>query len=194
MRSDIIHVSSTGKGFKEALAQAEAVAAYKSLDRKEGIQLRLLTEEMMGVMQAITGDRKADFWIEDTDGDFELHLKTVTNVNSEMREQLLATSSTGKNMAAKGFMGKIRELFEKALEPVSAAGVSYYTEGWMYGDPDGFMPDMWSFSRYIDTVDEAQVPKEEWDELERSIVKNIADDVQISISDNTVEMIIKKKF
>ena len=56
------------------------------------------------------------------------------------------------------------------------------------------MPDMWSFSRYIDTVDEAQVPKEEWDELERSIVKNIADDVQISISDNTVEMIIKKKF
>jgi hypothetical protein len=37
-------------------------------------------------------------------------------------------------------------------------------------------------------------PREEWDELEKSIVANIADEVQISIRDTTVEMVIFKKF
>lgn len=194
MRSDTIHVSTKGKGYKEALAQAEAVAAYKSLSRKEAIQLRLLTEEMMGMMQAITDEREADFWIEDNNKAFELHLLTVTNVNSEMRKQLLATSTTGKNIAARGFMGKVRELFEMALEPASAYNSGYFQEGWMYSEPDGFAPDMWAFSRYIDTVEVDDVPKEEWDELEKSIVKNIADDIKIGIYENTVEMIITKKF
>ncbi len=53
---------------------------------------------------------------------------------------------------------------------------------------------LWSFIRYKDYLEQSNSPREEWDELEKSIVANIADEVQISIRDTTVEMVIFKKF
>ena len=46
-----------------ALNQAEKVAAYKSLSPKNTLHLRLLTEEMMGMMRSITGETQGKFWI-----------------------------------------------------------------------------------------------------------------------------------
>jgi len=202
MKSDVIHVTSEGTGIDEALRQAEAVAAYKGLPRKSGIQLRLLTEEMMGMLKALTGQREAEFWIEDTKKAFGLHLKTDTLVNSQMRKELLAVSTSGKNVSAKGVMGKIRDMFERALEPVDdrpdSAVASATSYGWNYaGSPvnEGFAgTGVWSFNRYRSALEAGNGPKEDWDELEKSIVANIADEIEIGIKDGTVEMIIYKKF
>ena len=95
-----------------ALEQAEKVAAYKGLKMKDALHLRLLTEEMMGLMRSITGEREGIFWIEDEDGEYRLHLQVRTLLNSEEREQLLAVSSSGKNESAKGIMGRIRDFFD----------------------------------------------------------------------------------
>ena len=95
-----------------ALEQADKVAAYKGLSMKDALHLRLLTEEMMGLMRSITGEREGIFWIEDEDGEYRLHLQVRTLLNSEEREQLLAVSSTGKNESAKGLMGRIRDFFD----------------------------------------------------------------------------------
>ena len=35
--------------------------------------------------------------------------------------------------------------------------------------------------------------REEWDELEKSVVKNVADDVKVYIRNGVVEMVILKK-
>lgn len=198
MKTDVIHVSSDGAGIAQALAQVDAVAAYKSLAGKDALHLRLLTEEMMGMVRALTGECEADFWIEDEDGVYQLHLKTDTAVNTRMREKLLEVSTSGQNKAAKGVMGKLRELYERALEPsghgtdpLLAAGVA---SGGGYVDIGMAAAGVWSFSRYKTALQNGKGPREDWDELEKSIVANVADEIEIGIKDNTVEMVIYKKF
>ena len=201
MKSDVIHVTNEGAGFDEALAQAEAVARFRDLDRKSVLHLRLLTEEMMGMMRALTGEREADFWIDDGEGSFELHLQVKTPMNAEMRKKLLAASSSGENTAAKGVTGKIRDLFERFLEPENGtipgalvSGMVYAYSGADLGTLSVAAAGLWSMNRYKAAVKEGRAPEEDWDELEKSIVANIADDVQIGIAGQNVEMIIFKKF
>ena len=102
MKSDVIHVTNEGEGFDRALLQAEATARFNNLDHRSALHLRLLTEEMMGMMRALTGEREADFWIESEDGTVCLHLCVTTPMNAEMRRKLLAASTSGENSAVKG--------------------------------------------------------------------------------------------
>ena len=62
MKTDTILVSSRGREMETALKQAEKAAAYKGLGTKSALQLRLLTEEMMGLMRSITGETEGAFW------------------------------------------------------------------------------------------------------------------------------------
>ena len=199
MRSDIIHISSEGAGIAEALKQTESVAVYKSLSKKDSIRLLLLTEEMTGMMQALTGEHSADFWIE-ADGDtFCLHLKTETRMNKELRKKLLSASTSGANAAAKGVMGKIKDVFSRILEPVEASIPAEYIAGFeseILPTSEAAviarnMAAVWSFNRYKASVESSGA---QWDELEQSIVANIADEIEIGIADNAVEMVIYKKF
>lgn len=199
MRSDIIHVTNGGEGSKTALSQAELVAAYKGLSRKDTLHLRLLTEEMLGMMQALTGEQEGDFWIEDEDDSCNLHLRVKAAMNTEMRENLLKASTSGENAAVRGVMGKIRDIFERLIEPVEGGLPDEYKGGITYtgadlGNVSTAAAGVWSFKRYKDSVKEGNAPQEQWDELEKSVVAKLADEVKIGIADKTVEMIIYKKF
>lgn len=198
MRSDVIHVTNEGAGIDEALEQTEKVAAFKGLDKKSALHLRLLTEEMMGMMRALTGEREAEFWIDDDEGVFELHLKAETRMTGELRKKLLSASTTGKNETAKGILGKLRELFERAIEPIDEGLPIFYTAGLEHSGADlGALTveaaGMWSLNAYRANVKSGPTPKEEWDELEKSVIANIADEVKIGIADNNVEMTVFKK-
>lgn len=203
MKSDVIHVTSDGAGVAEALKQTEAVAAFKALDKKDSIHLLLITEEMMGMLKALTGEHEADFWIEDEDSTFSLHLKAETEMNSEMRKNLLAASSSGENIAAKGVMGKIRDLFNRMVEPSEGALPEEYSTGWDNNNLPTYeaasvarsmsivATSTWSLNRYK-ALNKAS--EEAWDELEKSIIANIADEIEIGIADKTVEMVVYKSF
>ena len=199
MKTDKISVSSHGARMGAALEQADKVAAYKGLSMKDALHLRLLTEEMMGLMRSITGEREGIFWIEDEDGEYRLHLQVRTLLNSEEREQLLAVSSTGKNESAKGLMGRIRDFFDWG----SDEDLATYTSPLLL--PDAFeytsSPSLdweWSMARYENALSTQieqgdQNVREAWDELEKSVVSHVADEVKVSIRSGTVEMIIYKK-
>ena len=203
MKSDVIHIASDGSGINEALAQTEAVAVFKSLSKQDSIHLLLLAEEMTGMMKALTGEQEADFWIEDDDKAFCLHLKAKTKMNTELRNKLLAASTTGENVAAKGMMGKIKDLFNRLLEPTEAPIPSEYTVGFESANlptaeaaavargMSAAAANVWSLNRYKAALNASG---EAWDELEQSVVANIADEIEIGIGDNCAEMIIYKKF
>ena len=199
MKSDVIHINGETPDIEKALAQAEAVAAFKKLDVKQTLQLRLLAEETMGMMRGLTNEYDADFWIEDEENAFQVHLKTLTVMNTELRKKLISNATTGKNASTKGVMGKIREIFERAIEPLNDTDDNFFSAGLMYASEDpvnfGYTGDaaMWSFNKYRESIQEDEAP-EEWDELERSIVANIADEIRVGIRGNEVEMIIYKKF
>ena len=189
MKSDVITISNDGTGMEEALAQAEKVAQYKELNSRDALHLRLLTEEMLGMMRSITGEREGVFWIEDQENVFRLHLKVETPMNFDKQERLLSASSSGKNEAAKGFMGRIRAFFE----PLDWAGVSVPTNPEIANHVDS-----WSLNSYREMVKEGMEHNQEgaaeaWDELEQSVVSRIADDVKVSIRGRQVEMTILTK-
>lgn len=200
MRSDVIHVTNGGRGFEEALSQAELVARYKGLPNKSALHLRLLAEEMLGMMNALTGEREADFWIDDEDGVFTLHLQAETEMNAKLRKNLLAVSTSGVNAAAKGVTGKVRDLFERMLEPGDmslgadvAAGLCCSGFDPEFGSYMFTVDDYWSLEKYRAAARDGRTPKENWDELEKSVVGRLADDVQVGIRGSKVEMAIIKK-
>ena len=180
-----------------ALEQVEKVAAYKGLSPKNTLHLRLLTEEMMGMMRSITGEPEGEFWIEDHNGIYELHRRVAARMNFEKREQLLSVSASGKNEAACGLMGRIREFFDWGCDE-EYDGLS------MALMPDAFEHSTspvldweWSMRRYENVVSaklgKDEAAREAWDELEKSVVKNVADDVKVFIRGGFVEMTILKK-
>ena len=198
MKSDVIHVTNDGVGVKEARVQAERVSAFLGLGKKDALHLALLTEELMGMMLALTGQQEADFWIESEQNNVSLHLKAETSMNTEMRQKLLAASSTGKNVAVKGVMGKIKDIFQRLLEPVddNVLPTAAFAQG-SSANPNAFASlgiCLWSLKQYKSTLKTGVGANKDWDELEKSIVSKLADEVQIGIIDEMVEMIIYKSF
>lgn len=209
MKSDIIQIDNQGIGFQDALEQTALSARFRALNDRESLRLRLLTEEMLGMLREITGETEARFWVESEGKQFELHLLARPIITGRMREELLSVSSTGRNAAAVGVMGKLRDIFERAYEVTDVGDVSdYYTRGLMLtSGPEGIDPMTfsvnasmvaWSMQKYKTTVaaeketDEAAM--QEWDELEKSIIANLADEVSISIRAREVEMVVYKSF
>ena len=173
MRSDIINIDNQGNGFQDALTQTEKSAAFRDLGHKESIQLRLCTEEMLSLARSVTGEMKADFWLESEGKLFTLHLSTETVMDREKRNNLIASATSRKNEAANTLLGRLRDAFEAAMVSEPNAEI-----------PEEAMGDM--VNRTI------EIP--EWDEYEQSILRKVADQVKISIRGRVVDMTVIKCF
>lgn len=196
MKTDVIVVSSSGSRMETALKQVEKVAVYQELSPRAALQLRLLTEEMMGLMRGITGETEGEFWIENQEDNYQLHLVTETRLTSEKRAMLLSASTSGKNESARTLMGWLRDVFDRSTDEDVA----------MYANPTA-VPGMeytaapldweWSMQRYQQELTEAKgtdaAAQEAWDQLEQSVVAHVADDVKVSIRGLRAELIILKK-
>lgn len=198
MKTDVITVSSSGSQMETALGQAEKVAAYKGLSVKDALHLRLLTEEMMGMMRSITGETKGQFWIEDAEGVYYLHLQVNTRMTMEKRESLLNVSTSGRNENARGLMGRLRDFFDRGSD-VDVIQASPMLMSGMYEHSSSPSLDWeWRMTQYQNAVEDGvrrndSTAREAWDELEKSVVAHAADEVQIAIRGQTVEMILTKK-
>ena len=216
MKTDKITVTNAGQGMAEAVEQAAAAAAYRGLVGKEKVHLRLLAEEMLGMLRQIAGETEAVFWVESEEKRFQLHLVAHPVITGEMRRELLSVSSSGKNAAAVGVMGKLRDIIERAFDATNLGDPSDYSSYYMQGlllpstpdtmDPMSFALNAslaaetvnWSMKKYrasveIEMAEDAKA-QEEWDELEKSIVANIADEVTVAIRGSEVEMTVYKNF
>ena len=191
MKTDVMIVSNSGARMEEALNQVSKVAAYKGLSAKNALHLRLLAEEMMGMMRSIAGEADGEFWIEDNDDVYELHLKVRTLIDEEQRRQLIAASTEGKNEAARGLMGKLRSFFDLS------GGAPVMHGLFMPGSTIAPESMTWSMVDYRGQLEQYAKKDpgalEAWDELEKSVVAHVADDVKVAIRGRTVEMAIYKK-
>ena len=104
-------------------------------------------------------------------------------------------------------MGKIRDIFSRIIEPAGSDLPAGFSAGWNYNEYGELnipiaqaaaiaknansVIGVWSLNRFKENAGDSA--KEEWDELEKSVIANIADDVEIGISGNTVEMVVYKK-
>lgn len=191
MKTSEIIVSSSGAGMNAALDLADRTAAELGLSRRDAVRMRLLAEEMMSMVRSIVGALEGKFWIEADDRAYRLRLKTTTLLDAGQRAQLIGASSSGKNQAHRGIMGKLRAFFEPMpIEETPA----YLTDAIVTTGKDGDIT--WSLDAYRERLKnskDADGAQEEWDELEKSVVSHIADDIQVSIRGYDVELTIIKK-
>ena len=116
MKSDVILINNNADQIDKALDQVEAIAVYKSLPARERLHLRLLSEELMGMVRSMIGETEVKFWIEDAYGVYQIHLLANTIMDSVKRGQLLSASTSGKNEEAKGFIGMLKEFFYRTSD------------------------------------------------------------------------------
>lgn len=204
MISEKIIISNNGTGMNEALDLTDSTAKNLGLERKESFHLRLLAEEMMSMVRAIAGDFTAEFWLENEGLDCKLHIFAKSEIDYKKRKEILSVSTSGKNAARRGIMEKIREIVEAGLYGMDESfnlQAEYGTGIFAYGMMDSIDTGMsalmysWSMQKYKSEL--ADVKKDEpdaWDELEKSIIANIADEVQAGVSKDKVELVIHKNF
>jgi hypothetical protein len=176
MKTDIIRIDNQGDGFTEAVDMVDRTAAYARLENKSALQLSLLAQEMLCLARSITGDLQADFWIELTDGQFNLHMSTKTLMDADKRSMLIEAASSRKNEAAKGLLGILRDKVEQALVV-----------------PVNHSQDEVPFELMSD-VGNRVCEEPEWDGFERSVLLKLADNVKIAIRGDKVDIIVSKHF
>lgn len=198
MKTDVVVVSTNGAGMEEALNQADKIGEYKNLSSKSTLHLRLLAEELMGLMRSITGEKSGQFWIEDDDGTYMLHLLVDTRMNTVKREKLLNTSTSGKNAYAKGIMGRLRDFFDRNADQDVVAFTNPIMMSGVYDNAQDILHDVeWSMVKYREdiysTKDENAEHAAAWDELEKSVITHVADEIKVFIHNQQAEMVVYKK-
>ena len=174
MRSDIVNIDNSGRGFEDAVEQTKKVASFNDIGELQTIQLQVLTEEMLSLARSITGEVKASFWIEMQGGQADLHMTTRAVLDKEKRAELINSSTSRKNEAAKTFLGRLRDMVEEAM----AADPAHYTPS----------------NDILADLPHGDYDAPEWDGYERSILRTLADDVRIGIQGETVDITVSKRF
>ncbi|MCR5725389.1 MAG: hypothetical protein K6G80_09925 [Treponema sp.] len=198
MKTDIIALENTAQSLEAVLKETEKASAWCGLEKKPAGRLRLLAEELVGMLPELLSFSRGEFWIEADGKSFELHtaLTPATALTADLREKLLAVASDGKNAAAKGVMNKIRLAASFMLLDYeqSAAMMPAMNEFYHDGMTNvSFFPSAsWSMNAWRIKAEGAK--GEAWDELEKSIVANIADDVIVGVQGKRVDIIVKKSF
>ncbi len=203
MKTDVYRFERALSDIDSINVLAEKAAAYSGLDEKQRLKLMLLCEELVEMLPNLLLYGKGEFWIETNGSSFEIHSVVEADdlLSSMDREDILKISSTGKNAAAVGIMNKIKiaaevMLANYALTSGVSGDVTYdappldFIEMGAYQDPVGYS-DEWSLLAY---KKKAKTEAAKWDELERSIIANLADDVTVGIIGGKVEITIKKVF
>ena len=205
MKTDVITVTDTLTGMDLAIEAEEKFAAYYGITGRNALHLRLLTEETISMIHGIFNDFSGEFWLESEKTKQGLLcrvcLSAEKQVNKEQESHMLSVASSGRNESAKGVLGKIREMFRRSLQPASEADEEYLrnmTDAWMSNGTgsSGFAAPgaaFWSLQTYRKNVTSHKDTDEEaWDELEKSIIAKIADEVRVWLEADTTRVVIEK--
>ena len=215
MKSTVINFSSDNDNLNAILEESQKLSAYVNLDRRQSLRLRLLSEELVGMLKELSGNYEGQFWAEVEERKVELvsSIFVIDEMDNKPKKGFINVSSKKKNAAAKGIMGKIRDVVENMMYPENAALASNYMASQLgvdaaFGDArssegtydstcaesivdNEMLGDGWSLNRY---KSKQRDNKEPWDEIEKSIIANIADDVTVSVKGKAVEIRISKRF
>ncbi|MBR6419779.1 MAG: hypothetical protein IKS42_05570 [Oscillospiraceae bacterium] len=205
MKTDVITLTDTLTGMDLAIEAEEKFAAYYGITGRNALHLRLLTEEAISMVHGIFDDFSGAFWLESEKTKNGLLcrvcLSAEKQANREQESHMLSVASSGKNESARGVMGKIRELFRRSLQPASEEDETYLrnmTDAWMSNGTgsSGFAAPgaaFWSLQTYRKNVTSRKDTDEEaWDELEKSIIAKIADEVKVWLEADTTRVVIEK--
>ena len=214
MKSTVIKFSNETDHLGAILEETQNLSAYAKLDKKQALKLRLLSEELVGMLKELSGNFEGQFWaeVEDRNIDLITDIFVIDDMDNKTKRGFIDVSSKKKNEAAKGIMGKIRDVVENMMYSENATLGSNYVASQLEVDAvlgtkdqaqnsevyeaenivdNVMLGSSWSLNQYkVKQRDQ----KEPWDEIEKSIIANIADDVTVSVKGKAVVIKITKNF
>lgn len=193
MKSNVCKIEKGTKDLEAILRESEKVAVYNEMTHKQTMQLRLICEEIDGMLPEIVDDFDGSLWIEVENGVCKVNVSiTFTEFTADKKQELIAIAKNKKNAAATGIVGKIRSalenffLDEEALR-ISAMATNPYTLTTGRSDYSC----LWSLEQYRTDVKEEK-NTEAWDELEKSVIASVADDIIVGVKGKQADIVIVK--
>lgn len=208
MVSDRFLVNSDAGRMAAAQYVAENYTRQSGLSRHDALRVSLLVEETLGMVKGMLRDFYGQLWFEGDDRQCSIHLEATADIDSDRKHELLSMSTSGRNAAAKGFMGMLGDVISSALHNYGdAMSVAYGCGPAQYGvvmpgvpatmDCCDIMP-VWTLQQYRSNLEGEQSDDLErvaaLENLEKSIVANLADDIIVGVKGDRIELIIKKTF
>ena len=198
MRSNVCKIEKGTRDLEAILAESERVAEYNGLSHKQALQLRLLCEEIDGMLPNMIDDFDGELWFEFEDGVCKVNISIrIPEFNAEKKAELVGIAKNRKNAAAVGIVGKIRDSIENFfLDEMGMAALALSSEA--LGSGAGYSGGLdyaylWRLDEYRSAVNKEE-QTEAWDELEKSVIASAADDVIVGVKGRKAEIIIVKKF
>ena len=198
MKSNVCKIENGIKDLDAILKESEKVAIYNDLNHKQALQLRLLCEEIDGMLPNIVDNFDGAFWIEFEGDVCKVNVSIeLAEMTLDKKDDLIAMAKNKKNAAAVGIVGKISciiddyLLAENTVQTYTMASESFlmatgYNEGVNYEY-------LWSLEQYKNRVNKDQ-QAEAWDELEKSVIASVADDVIVGVRGKQVDIVVTKRF
>jgi len=196
IKTEKLWISSTVRRAWDAGEMVDEFAGEAGLSEKERQYLQLLTEETVGMVQAMEMAFEGEIWIEGDEKGYAVLLEADTREKEE---------SPAAQACPEGFMAKIAEMLNcsYAFDDISevpdhlADTLPDYMSYGMAEDRKGpVWAGKWSLTAYRETLEEKRKdPKSEGvlDELEKSIVAQIADEVTVGITGKKIRLEIARK-
>ena len=198
MKSNVCKIEKGTKDLEAILKESERVAEYNGLTHKQALQLRLLCEELDGMLPNIIDEFEGDLWIDFEEGVCKVNVSiNIPEFNATKKEDLIGIAKNKKNASAVGVVGKIRNaienffLDEAAMDAFELSnGAFHLATGYSEGVDYSYL---WTLEQYKNAVKKDK-EEERWDELEKSVIACVADDVIVGIKGKQADIIIVKKF
>ena len=198
MKSNVCKIENGIKDLVAILKESEKVAIYNNLNHKQTLQLRLLCEEIDGMLPKIVYNFDGDLWFEFEENVCKVNVSIeIATMTIDKKEDLIAMAKNKRNAAAVGIVGKIScilddfILAEDAVQTYTIGAESFqmatcYNEGVNYDY-------LWSLEQYRNQVNK-DTQEEAWDELEKSVIASVADDVIVGVRGKRVDLVVIKRF
>jgi len=197
MRSNVCKIENGSKDLAAILRESEKVAVYNELTHKQTLQLRLICEEIDGMLPNVIDDFSGELWIDFEEGECRVNISLrFEDFTAEKKEELIGIAKNKKNAAAVGIVGKIRSALENVFleEHPYVGDVTLDARCYDPGIYSGMSYScLWSLEQYRSGVNQ-QERAEDWDELEKSVIASVADDVTVGVKGSRAEIVITKRF
>jgi len=189
IKSLICPIEGNSWDVERALNEVDGFSRQMGLGAKQSEHLRLIGEEVLGMVGGMLDVGEGRFWIEAEGNDYIVNLAAKTIVGARAKAIL---ESTSKNREYKGVTGLVRKAIDSMEQMFRDSGASYSFEEQIDAALAGteVLSEealSWSLNKYTESV-ERDEKAEQWDELELSVLKNISKDIVISYRNNRVDI------
>ena len=198
MRSNVCRIENGTHDLNAIVAESEKVAVYNGLNKKQTLQMRLLCEEIDGMLPWIVEDFSGDLWIEFENDVCKVNVSLkLAELTVDKKEKLIDIAKNKKNAEAVGIVGKIRSgiedfLLDDGMLPhfQSLSNPFQLATGYNSGVDYSYV---WTLEQYRNSVKQED-QEAAWDELEKSVIASVADDVIVGVKGKQVDIVVVKSF